>query len=181
MGDGVSIVNFAMPIEGNEEIIDVIYKAIDNGTINSSGSLDTFIEEIQSGKRGDIDYNANALKKYERYRGVHIYIPSSADNYTGGVSEVGSVDSRRSATRGESGNSNESGNKELDYRHSIHSADSYVTGAHITEETILTYMKRGHQVAKANIRKRTLNKKKNCSIILNSSLYLLEVVVNTSE
>lgn len=67
MGDGVSIVNFAMPIEGNEEIIDVIYKVIDNGTINSSGSLDTFIEEIQSGKRGDIDYNANALKKYERY------------------------------------------------------------------------------------------------------------------
>ena len=67
MGDGVSIVNFAMPIFGNEEIVDVIYKAIDNGTINSSGSLDTFIEEIQSGKRGDIDYNANALKKYERY------------------------------------------------------------------------------------------------------------------
>lgn len=39
------------------------------------------------------------------------------------------------------------------------SADSYVTGAHITEETIRTYMKRWHQVVKANIRKRTLNKK----------------------
>jgi hypothetical protein len=53
LGDGVSIVNFAMPVVENEEIIDVIYKAFDNGTINSSGSLDTFIEEIQSGKRGD--------------------------------------------------------------------------------------------------------------------------------
>ena len=40
------------------------------------------------------------------------------------------------------------------------SADSYVTGAHITEETIHTYMKRGHQVQRLIFeRKRTLNKK----------------------
>jgi hypothetical protein len=44
--------------------------------------------------------------------------------------------------------------EEVTPRHSIHSADSYATGARITEETIRTYMKRGHQVAKANIRKR---------------------------
>lgn len=44
--------------------------------------------------------------------------------------------------------------KEVTPRHSIHSADSYATGARITEETIRTYMKRGHQVTKANIRKR---------------------------
>lgn len=44
--------------------------------------------------------------------------------------------------------------KEVTPRHSIHSADSYVTGAHITEETIRAYMKRGHQVTKANIRKK---------------------------
>ena len=44
--------------------------------------------------------------------------------------------------------------EEVTLRHSIHSADSYVTGTHITEETIRTFMKRGHQVTKANIRKR---------------------------
>jgi hypothetical protein len=55
----------------------------------------------------------------------------------------------------ETGRGGESTQKEeITPRHSIHSADSNVTGAHITEETIRTYMKRGHQVAKANIRKR---------------------------
>lgn len=44
--------------------------------------------------------------------------------------------------------------KEVTPRHSIHSADSYATGARITEETIRTYMKRGHQVTKVNIRKK---------------------------
>lgn len=148
-----------MPIEGNEEIIDVIYKAIDNGTINSSRSLDTLLEEIQYRKRGYNVNIVNALRKRRWNKDIYISGASRQGRNTRGVSNVSKGNSRLSSHRGASGNSNESGNKELDYRHSIHSADSYVTGARITEETIRTYMKRGHQVAKANIRKRTLNKK----------------------
>ena len=119
LGDGVSIVNFAMPIVRNEEIIDVIYKAIDNGTINSSGSLDTFIEEIQSGKRGYPRNIIDAIKKRRRNKGLYIYgsrgqIDNSRRVPASGKGSRGSI-----ATRGESGNSNESGNQELDYRYSL--------------------------------------------------------------
>ena len=113
LGNGDSIINFAMPIIGNEDLIRNIETAIDNGTIISSGGLDTFIKEVRTGKRGDIDYNVNALKKYERYRGVHIHIPSSADNYAGGISEVSGTDSRRLASRGTSRNTDESTDKGL--------------------------------------------------------------------
>lgn len=119
LGDGDSIINFALPIIGNEDLITNIETSIDNGTITSSGSLDTFVEEIQSGKRGDVNYNANAFKKYERYRGVHIHIPSSTDNYSGGISEVGGIDSGRSARGGASWNANESANQGLNTKHSL--------------------------------------------------------------
>lgn len=113
LGDGESVANFALPIIGNEEIIRNITTSIDNGTINSSRSLDTLIKEIRLGKRGDIAYNADALKKYKRYRGIHIRIPSREYNEAGGLPEISGTYSRGLASRGESGNSNESGNQEL--------------------------------------------------------------------
>ena len=125
LGDGDSIINFAIPIIGNEDLITNIETSIDNGTITSSGSLNTFVKEIQSGKRGDINYNANAFKKYERYRGIHIHIPSSADNYSGGVSEVGGIDSGRSTRGGASWNANESANQELKTSYSLPSIPFY--------------------------------------------------------
>ena len=43
---------------------------------------------------------------------------------------------------------------EVDARYSIQTPEGVIADPRATEETIRTYMKRGHQVAKANIRKR---------------------------
>lgn len=159
MGDGVSIVNFAIPIVGNEEFIHELSKIIEDDTIDSAASLDLFLKEILVGERSYHRDIVNVIKKRRWNKGFLVPRSRRQNNNTRGISALGERSGGSAATRGESGNSNESGNKELDYRHSIHSVDSYATGAHITEETIRTNMKRGHQVAKANIRKRTLNKK----------------------
>ena len=94
LGDSNFSVKFVIPITGNEDVIRTIYKSIDNGTVNSSRSLDTVIEEIRSGERGDIAYNSNALKKYQRNRGVHIHRSPRSNNRANRVSEVGHNDSR---------------------------------------------------------------------------------------
>lgn len=139
LGDGISIVNFAIPIVGNEEIIDVIYKAIDNGTVNSPRSLDSFIEEIRSGKRGDITYNTNVVKKYKRYRGLYIYGPSRESNNPSGVDGISDDDSRGFTPRGENGSANESNNQDIDYRFSIRETDPEILEQLNNGETIKAY------------------------------------------
>lgn len=139
LGDGKSFINFAIPIVGNEEFIHDITKAIEDGTIDSATSLDTFIEEIQSGKRGDIAYNADALKKYKRYRGIHIRIPSREYNETGGLPEISGTDSRGLTSRGTNGNSNESGNQELDYHYSLRETDPEILEQLNNGNTIKVY------------------------------------------
>lgn len=118
-GDGVSIVNFAMPIVGNEEIIDVIYKAIDNGTINSSRSLDTLLEEIQSGKRGYNVNIVNALKKRGWNKNIYISGSSRQGRNTRGVSNVSKSHSGLSPRKRAGGDTDESAYKGLDTRLSM--------------------------------------------------------------
>ena len=119
LGDGVSIVNFAMPIVGNEEIIDVIYKAIDNGTINSSRSLDTLLEEIQSGKRGYNVNIVNALKKRGWNKNIYISGSSRRGRNTRGVSNVSKSHSGLSPRKRAGGNTDESAYKGVETRLSM--------------------------------------------------------------
>ena len=124
LGDGDFVINFAIPnTDKNVDIIRLISRAIDNGIITDTASLDSYIEKVRSGKRGDIAYNTNALKKYERYRGVHIRIPSSEDNYTGGILEVGSSNSRGFTARGTSGDTNESRNQTVTENYFLNRTD----------------------------------------------------------
>jgi hypothetical protein len=63
LGDGDFIIKFALPIvEEYKEAISLISKAIGNGTINSTRSLDTFLETTRSGKGDDIIDLVDVLK-----------------------------------------------------------------------------------------------------------------------
>lgn len=115
LGDGISNINFAIPIAGNKDLIDIIYKAIDNGTVNSTRSLDTLLEEIQSGKRGDIDYIVNALKKRRWDTNFYISGSSRQGRNTRGVSYVSKSNSRFSSTRRTSRNANGLGDEIVKY------------------------------------------------------------------
>ena len=106
LGDGVFKVNFAIPINSNEDLIGLIYKAIDNGTINSPRSLDSFIEEVQSGQGGDNANIVNALAERRWYKGLYILGSSRQGRNTRGVSYVSEGNSRPSSSRGADGRNN---------------------------------------------------------------------------
>jgi hypothetical protein len=99
LGDGISNINFVIPIAGNKDLIDIIYKTIDNGTVNSTRSLDTLLEEIQSGK-GSYNVNiVNALKKRRWDTNFYISGSSRQGRNTRGVSNVSKSNSGFSSIR----------------------------------------------------------------------------------
>ena len=63
LGDGVFKVNFAIPINGNEDLIGLIYKAIDNGTITDATSLDLYAKNLRSEQRSNYWRIADAFEK----------------------------------------------------------------------------------------------------------------------
>lgn len=63
LGDGVFQVNFALSIKGNEELISLIYKAIDNGTITDATSLDIYAKNLPSEQRINYWHIADAFEK----------------------------------------------------------------------------------------------------------------------
>ena len=63
LGDGVFKVNFAIPINGNEDLIGLIYKAIDNGTITDATSLDLYAKNLRSEQRSNYGRIADAFEK----------------------------------------------------------------------------------------------------------------------
>lgn len=63
LGDGVFRINFVMPIIGNEDFIDIIYKAIDNGTITDTAGFDIYAKNLSSKQRTNYRRFANAFKK----------------------------------------------------------------------------------------------------------------------
>lgn len=115
LGDGISNINFAIPIAGNKDLIDIIYKAIDNGTVNSTRSLDTLLEEIQSGKGGYNVNIVNALKKRRWDTNFYISGSSRQGRNTRGVSYVSKSNSRFSSTRRTSRNANGLGDEVVKY------------------------------------------------------------------
>ncbi len=115
LGDGVFRINFAMPIVGDEDLIDIIYKAIDNGTINSTRSLDTLLEEIQFGKGGYNVNIVNALKKRRWDTNFYISGSSRQGRNTRRVSYVSKSNSGFSSTRRTSRNANELGDEVVKY------------------------------------------------------------------
>ena len=63
LGDGVFKVNFAIPINSNEDLIGLIYKAIDNGTITDATSLDLYAKNLRSEQRSNYGRIADAFEK----------------------------------------------------------------------------------------------------------------------
>ena len=101
LGDGDFIIKFALPIvEEYKEAISLISKAIDNGTINSTRNLDTFLETTRSGKGDDIIDLVDVLKERAWYQGVSTPMSSRQGRKARGVSNVGNSDSTTTPSRG---------------------------------------------------------------------------------
>lgn len=115
LGDGISNINFAIPIAGNKDLIDIIYKAIDNGTVNSTRSLDTLLEEIQSGKGGYPRNIINAVKKRRRDKSIYIYSSRGQINNSRRVFASGKRRSGSTTSRGTSRNADEFGDEVVKY------------------------------------------------------------------
>lgn len=134
------------------QTINALSDALTEYTAN--GDIISFVDSVRAENErfGGHQYLTNLIMDYEedgdaewfaeKIKGIvgdakEVYTYTANGDMVADVDEVGNVLGVKS-----------------DARYSIHSADSYATGTHITEETIRAYMKRGHQVTKANIRKR---------------------------
>ena len=113
LGEGNSFINFAIPIVGNEEFIHELSKIIEDGTIDSAASLDLFLKEILVGERSYHRDIVNAIKKRRGNKGFLVPRSRGQNNDTRGISALSERSGGSAAPRGESGNSNESGNQEL--------------------------------------------------------------------
>lgn len=119
LGDGDSIINFAMPIVGNEDLIQNITNSIDNGTITDTRGLDLYAENLQGKQRVNYRRFADAFKKRHGNRGYGVTFRGDSASNGGTYFE----DSKRiggdATTRGTSGNIDESANQELTTRFSL--------------------------------------------------------------
>ena len=119
LGDGDSIINFAMPIVGNEDLIQNITNSIDNGTITDTRSLDLYAENLQGKQRVNYRRFADAFKKRHGNRGYGVTFRGDSASNGGTYFE----DSKRiggdATTRGTSGNIDESANQELTTLYSL--------------------------------------------------------------
>ena len=119
LGDGDSIINFAIPIIGYEEFTQDLSNAIENGTINSAASLDLFLKKVLSGEGSYHRNIVNAVKKQRGHKGFLVSGPRGQNNYSRGVSQVSKRSGGSIATRGTSGNIDEFADQELNSRHSL--------------------------------------------------------------
>ena len=119
LGDGDSIINFAIPIIGNEDLITNIEISIDNGTITDTRGLDLYAENLQGKQRVNYRRFADAFKKRHGNRGYGVTFRGDSASNGGTYFE----DSKRiggdATTRGTSGNIDESANQELTTRFSL--------------------------------------------------------------
>ena len=113
LGDGVSNVNFAMPIIGNEELIHNISTSIDNGIITDARSLNLYTENLQGKQRTDYRRFANAFKKRYGNRGYGVTFRGDSTAIGGAYLENSTRFSGDVTLRGTSRNADESGNQEL--------------------------------------------------------------------
>ena len=119
LGDGDSIVNFAMPIIGNEELINNITISIDNGTITDARGLDLYAENLQGKQRTDYRRFADAFKKRHGNRGYGVTFGGDSASNGGAYLENSERVGGDATTRGASGNIDESANQGLNIRHSL--------------------------------------------------------------
>ena len=119
LGDGESIINFAIPIIGYEEFIQDLSNAIENGTINSAASLDLFLKEVRSGEGSYHRNIVNAVKKRRGHKGFLVSGSRGQNNYSRGVSSVGKGGGGSITPRRTSGVIDESANQGLNIRHSL--------------------------------------------------------------
>ena len=124
LGDGDFIVNFALPIEDKyKEAISLISKSIDDGVVNSTGSLNSFLETARSGEGNDIADLVNVLKERAWYQGIHTSMPSRQGRETRGVSNVGKSDSGETTTRGANRRNSSSNPQSLEESYSLNRTD----------------------------------------------------------
>ena len=119
LGDGDSIINFAMPIIGNEELIQNITTSIDNGTITDTRSLNLYAENLQGKQRANYRRFADAFKKRHGNRGYGVTFGGDSASNGGPYLENSERVGGDATTRGTSGNIDESANQELNTRHSL--------------------------------------------------------------
>ena len=113
LGDGDSIINFAMPIIGNEELIQNITTSIDNGTITDTRSLNLYAENLQGKQRANYRRFADAFKKRHGNRGYGVTFGGDSASNGGPYLENSERVGGDATTRGTSGNIDESANQEL--------------------------------------------------------------------
>ena len=124
LGDGDFIVNFALPIEDKyKEAISLISKSIDDGVVNSTGSLNSFLETARSGEGDDIADLVNVLKERAWYQGVHTSMPSRQGGKARGVSNVGKSDSGKTTARGANRRNSSSNPQSLEESYSLNRTD----------------------------------------------------------
>ena len=119
LGDGDSIINFAMPIIGNEELIQNITTSIDNGTITDTRSLNLYAENLQGKQRANYRRFADAFKKRHGNRGYGVTFGGDSASNGGPYLENSERVGGDATTRGTSGNIDEFANQELNSRHSL--------------------------------------------------------------
>ena len=113
LGDGDSIINFAMPIVGNEDLIQNITNSIDNGTITDTRSLDLYAENLQGKQRVNYRRFADAFKKRHGNRGYGVTFRGDSASNGGSYLEDSERAGGDATPRGTSGNIDESANQEL--------------------------------------------------------------------
>lgn len=122
-GDGFAMINFAVPLEGNQDLTNLIIEQVKNGTIDSTISLNTFLERARSRRSGYPRHITDVIKKRRRNRGFYISIPRGESEDSSGVASVGRGVSGVSTTRGKNRRSNESRNQTITESHSLNRTD----------------------------------------------------------
>ena len=150
LGDGDSIINFAMPIVGNEDLIQNITNSIDNGTITDTRSLDLYAENLQGKQRVNYRRFADAFKKRHGNRGYGVTFRGDSASNGGTYFE----DSKRiggdATTRGTSGSIDESANQELTTRFSLITPEMDASTSAPAAETQIITTSNGDMVADVN-------------------------------
>ena len=150
LGDGDSIINFAMPIVGNEDLIQNITNSIDNGTITDTRSLDLYAENLQGKQRVNYRRFADAFKKRHGNRGYGVTFRGDSASNGGTYFE----DSKRiggdATTRGTSGSIDESANQELTTRFSLITPEMDASTSAPAAETQTITTSNGDMVADVN-------------------------------